>query len=81
MAVLSTKGQIVIPEGIREELNLKPGAEITVELLDGTILLIPKTGNPVKELRGMLKGMFDEDAVTLVRKMRDEDLEIGRAHV
>jgi len=74
MAILSTKGQIVIPENIRQELDLKPGVHITVERLDNSILLIPKTKNPVKELRGMLKGMFDEDAVTMVRKMRDEDL-------
>jgi AbrB family looped-hinge helix DNA binding protein len=75
MAVLSTKGQIVIPERIRTELALGPGTDIAVERLDDTILLIPRPENPVEALCGMLKGMFDEDAVTLVRRMRDEDIE------
>lgn len=76
MAILSTKGQIVIPGNIRRELELEPGADIAVERLDNNILLIPRPKDPVRALRGMLKGMFDEDAVTLVRKMRNRDNEI-----
>ena len=78
MATLSTKGQIVIPEKIREEMNLKPGVRITVEKLDRNILLIPEFEDPVKSLCGITKGLFEDDAVTMVRKMRDEDLEKDR---
>lgn len=75
MAILSTKGQIVIPENLRKEMNLKPGIDITVERLDNTILLIPEPDDPVEALFGLTKGMFKEDAVTMVRRMRDEDIE------
>ena len=75
MATLSTKGQIVIPKQLREEMRLKPGTDISVERLDDSILLIPEPEDPVEALCGMFKGMFDEDAVTMVRSMRDEDQE------
>lgn len=78
MAVLSTKGQIVIPKKLRKELHLKPGTGISVEKLDNNILLIPHSEDPVEAICGMLKGMFDEDAVTMVRRMRDEDREKER---
>jgi len=75
MAILSTKGQIVIPENLRKEMNLKPGMDISVERLDSTILLIPEPEDPVEALFGLTQGMFKEDAVTMVRRMRDEDIE------
>jgi AbrB family looped-hinge helix DNA binding protein len=74
MAILSTKGQIVIPEEIRAALELKPGADIAVEMLENSILLIPRPKDPLKALRGATKGWFEEDAVTMVRRMRDEDI-------
>jgi AbrB family looped-hinge helix DNA binding protein len=71
---LSTKGQFVIPDEIREEMGLKPGTEIIVQRLDKmNILLTPVPQDPIKALRGLTKGMFEEDAVTLIRKSRDED--------
>ena len=79
MAILSTKGQIVIPEEIRTALELEPGADIAVERLEHSILLIPRHKNAkeaIKSLRGCMKGMFEEDAVTLIRKSRDRDNEI-----
>lgn len=78
MAILSTKGQIVIPEKIRDELDLKPGVHISVERLDDSILLMPRPKDPVKALMGATKGWFDEDAVTMVRRMRDEDIKKDR---
>jgi len=40
--VLSVKGQIVIPQYVRETLGLKPGQKFEVEAMsDGTILIIP----------------------------------------
>jgi AbrB family looped-hinge helix DNA binding protein len=79
MAVLSTKGQIVIPERIRNELDLKPGVHIAVERLDDSILLMPRQKDAkeaLRSLRGCMKGLFDEDAVTLIRKSRDMDNQI-----
>ena len=38
---LSSKGQLVLPKHIRQELQLKPGAEFEVDVVDGKIILQP----------------------------------------
>lgn len=38
---LSSKGQLVIPRRIRQALDLKPGTEFEVELVDGQIVMRP----------------------------------------
>lgn len=38
---LSSKGQLVLPKHIRQELQLKPGAEFEVDIVDGKIILHP----------------------------------------
>jgi len=38
---LSSKGQVVIPLEIRKRLGLPAGAEISCEIVDGTIVLDP----------------------------------------
>ncbi len=38
---LSSKGQLVLPKHIRQELQLKPGAEFEVDIVDGKIILQP----------------------------------------
>jgi AbrB family looped-hinge helix DNA binding protein len=52
---VSPKFQIAIPKKIREELRLKPGEELTIFILDGSIRL--GRPRPIQELRGMAKGM------------------------
>jgi AbrB family looped-hinge helix DNA binding protein len=39
---ISTKGQVVIPKAVREALGLRPGDELTVELENGAIRLVPR---------------------------------------
>ncbi len=39
---LSSKGQLVIPHRIRQELHLKTGTTLLVRACDNRILLIPK---------------------------------------
>jgi AbrB family looped-hinge helix DNA binding protein len=58
---VSPKFQVVIPRKVREELELKPGQELQIYILDGTIRLHPPRS--IKELRGIAKGM----------KWKDED--------
>lgn len=58
---VSPKFQVVIPKKVREELQLKPGQELQIYILDGTIRLHPR--RPIQELRGIAKGM----------KWKDED--------
>jgi AbrB family looped-hinge helix DNA binding protein len=52
---ISTKYQVVIPREIREQFNLKPGQKIMFIPYNNTlrVILVP----PIKEARGMLKGM------------------------
>jgi len=53
--VLSPKYQIVIPREVRENLGLKKGQKLAVIVKNGVISLVPVP--PLKELRGMAKGM------------------------
>ena len=52
---LSSKYQIVIPQGVRKEINAKPGQQFWVMYDSGAIKLIPK--RDINELFGSLKGM------------------------
>ena len=58
---VSPKFQVVIPKKVREELQLKPGQELNVYIMDGTIRF--SKPRPITELRGIVKGM----------KWKDED--------
>ena len=58
---VSPKFQVVIPKKIREALELKPGEELQIYILDRAIRL--QRPRSIKELRGIAKGMVwkDED--------------------
>ncbi len=57
---VSPKFQVVIPKKVREQLQLKPGQELQIYILDGTIRL--RRPRSIKELRGIAKGMTWKDA-------------------
>jgi AbrB family looped-hinge helix DNA binding protein len=40
---LSTKGQIVLPQGARRRLALRPGTKFACRVANGSIVLTPKT--------------------------------------
>jgi AbrB family looped-hinge helix DNA binding protein len=61
--VVSSKYQIVIPQEVRERIDLKPGQKVVVIENDGIIHLIPQ--KPIREMRGFIKGMD-------VKQLRDE---------
>jgi AbrB family looped-hinge helix DNA binding protein len=56
---VSPKYQVVIPKEIREQLQLKPGEELQIYVLNRSIYL--HRPRSIKELRGMAKGMKWED--------------------
>lgn len=79
---MSSKGQVVIPEPIRNSLQLEAGAEFMIISQDDTLILKKITPPPKKELKKMLDranakakkaGMTEDDiadAIANVRKKR-----------
>lgn len=55
-SVISTKGQTVVPREIREALGLKEGTKLAWVLTEGKLRVIPLPDDPVRALRGILKG-------------------------
>ncbi|MBL7075242.1 AbrB/MazE/SpoVT family DNA-binding domain-containing protein [candidate division KSB1 bacterium] len=55
-AVISTKGQLVIPKKFRQKYGLFP--QTIVEIVDTgqNLVLVPIPEDPIKDSRGMLRG-------------------------
>jgi antitoxin PrlF len=53
-ATLSSKGQMVIPKSIREQLDLKPGDTIDFVIQENGDILIRPAVQEVQKLKGML---------------------------
>ena len=43
---LSTKGQVVVPQGARRKLALRPGTKFTCRVTAGSIVLTPQSPRP-----------------------------------
>jgi AbrB family looped-hinge helix DNA binding protein len=52
----SSKGQVVIPREVRQALGIAPGTRFDVRVEGNEIVLFPLPGDPVRALRGILKG-------------------------
>lgn len=63
---VSSKGQVVIPAELREQLGLKKGVRATWTKENGSLVLTPVNKRAIDELRGSLKpgpgeaSMFEE---------------------
>jgi AbrB family looped-hinge helix DNA binding protein len=53
---ISKKGWVVIPKEIREHYNLHPGDTVNIIDYAGSIAIIPALKDPIRDIRGMLKG-------------------------
>ena len=64
---ISSKYQVVIPQEVRKQFNLKPGQKLMFIPYNGTlrVVIVP----PIKKARGMLKGMNIEN----IREEVDEE--------
>ena len=76
---MSSKGQVVIPEDIRESLGLKPGSQFVVVGEDDIVILKSITPPSMKNFDDMLKkariqarsaGMKKSDINSAVKKVR-----------
>jgi len=56
---VSPKFQVVIPKAIREELKIEAGQELLIYSFEGSLRLDLR--RPIKELRGIAKGMRWKD--------------------
>ena len=56
-ATISQKGWVVIPAELRKKYRLTPGTEVTVVDYGGVLSIIPAMRDPIKQGRGMLKGL------------------------
>lgn len=54
-ALISTKGQVVIPQRMRERYRLRPNTLAAWVDLGGVLLLVPQQKDPVGWSRGILK--------------------------
>jgi AbrB family looped-hinge helix DNA binding protein len=52
---MSSKGQIVIPDSIRKQMNLKPGVEFIVLGEDDVVILKTITAPGMDEFDGLIK--------------------------
>ncbi len=54
---VSNKGWVVIPAELRKKYNLLPGTEVIIVDYGGVLSIIPALKQPIKQGRGLLKGL------------------------
>ena len=68
-ATLTSKGQITVPAGMRDDLRLVPGSKLEFEKQPNGDYLVRRKTIDIRQLRGVLKGKTDR--VLTVEQMRD----------
>lgn len=71
---ISPQGQLTLPRGLRERLQVQPGSHITVAVIDGGTLQISNEP-PIAKYFGTLAGAWTadgEDAAEYARKLRND---------
>ena len=71
----SAKGQIVIPKAIRKKLGISPGSKVMLNLVDNHAEVTPISDNPVKAMRGILKGGKSMSKKLLEERLRDNRID------
>ncbi len=67
---VTQKGQVTIPQEIREHFGFLPNTEVEFVVDDGNVILRKKKGgSPFRKMRGLVKGKFTTDEIMeLTRK-------------
>ncbi len=66
---VSSKGQIVLPSDIREELHIEKGRRMVVTIKDGVVVMKPL--KKLSELKGVLAGT-NKDLDKTIKELRKE---------
>ncbi|MBI2885614.1 MAG: AbrB/MazE/SpoVT family DNA-binding domain-containing protein [Chloroflexi bacterium] len=77
-SVVTSKGQTVIPKAVRRALGIKEGTVLAWSVLDRAVTVVPVSADPVRALRGILKGVEGMSAQHFLQDRR-EDLELEDA--
>ena len=77
-SVISSKGQVTVPQEIRTRLGLKEGDRVEFVTEDGKTVLRParSAANPFEAYAGIFSGVFPGDAVEInawVDEMRRDE--------
>ncbi|MBS3050539.1 MAG: AbrB/MazE/SpoVT family DNA-binding domain-containing protein [Candidatus Aenigmarchaeota archaeon] len=68
--IVSSKGQIVIPQDIRERLKIRKGQRVKIEEVDGAIVVFPLPKDSIRALKGSAK--IGGESTKIVRSLRKE---------
>lgn len=68
---ISEKGWVVIPAELRKKYQLTPGTEVVIVDYGGVLSIIPVMKDPIKQGRGLLKGV--PSLTTELRKERAKE--------
>ena len=75
----SSKGQIVIPAEIRKKLGIKPEQKVAFALVENKAVIEPLPEDPIKALRGILKGK-PSMTKALLKERRSRIQDSGTSH-
>ena len=71
-AVMSSKGQLVIPAKLRKELGLKPGVRVVIRKQGNGLLIEPRAYEAFLALRGKYAGLGLEERFAEYRRQERE---------
>lgn len=78
---VSTKGQMVIPAAIREELGIEPGTRVAVRVEGGRLIVDPQSLaaklRRIKEMRGYTAGGPSMTDALLEDRRRERERELA----
>lgn len=75
---ISNKGWVVIPAELRKKYNLLPGTEVVIVDYGGVLSIVPALKSPVKQGRGMLRGLPSLTQDLLKERAKDRSREESR---
>jgi AbrB family looped-hinge helix DNA binding protein len=75
---ISTKGQIVVPKDVRDQLGLKPGSEIVFEINGDTAVIRAKTKSKdfVEEFAAITPKKLKTISVREIKSILDEQYDL-----